>query len=62
MGETRFFITNSDRTKGSEFTYIEFMKLIKLTRYRNRTLHRKLIEDYEFITGEKLDLKILKTL
>lgn len=59
VDKTKFIICDTQKSRGSEITLIELVKLIKLCRNRNNKLKDKLISDYEHITGEKFDYSLL---
>jgi len=48
-----FKLTDEELKKGVEWTELDYLRLIKVCHLRNTTLYKKLVEDYEFLTGVK---------
>lgn len=56
----KFKLISSDEKRGVWINEMELIKLIKLCNVRNTKMFAKLVNHYEYLTGRKFDLELIK--
>jgi len=59
MVNSKYKLLTPDEKKGAWWSRDDYLGLMRVCRTRSDKLYRKLVEDYEFLEGEKFDESLI---